>query len=288
MVLKFVAQRCIYLGTIGTTAYLFPSVAAATFLPLLAASLLYGHFYGTRLKHEHDGWLLCSFGLTVNQWVVSCVRCLIKELGIIGLIMNHEANQALSRIGEGHDPGGVCFLGDSEFGCWHRLREDMSSINLPVIPAGFGGSRTWDLIANADKLCLRWKPRAVVLHCAGNDWDFWTGTGQVADLANTTARNLINLTHRLVTTPGVDTVILLLTPRRSSYCDTKWQFLQQVSNIYEEEFKSQSTVHIINLRMEGIDHPASHYRMDKSHLNWKGHQLEAKYILPKLKALLSK
>ena len=35
--------------------------------------------------------------------------------------------------------------------------------------AGFGGSRTHDLLTHLDALCLNWEPRVVVLHSCGND-----------------------------------------------------------------------------------------------------------------------
>eukprot|EP00657_Telonema_sp_P-1_P007512 TRINITY_DN27440_c0_g1_i1.p1 TRINITY_DN27440_c0_g1~~TRINITY_DN27440_c0_g1_i1.p1 ORF type:complete len:290 (-),score=44.21 TRINITY_DN27440_c0_g1_i1:266-1135(-) len=257
-------------------------------LPLLL-SFLYGYFYGNRLRHTDDGWLLRTIGPTVNAVAIFYVRCAVRELKMVTLVMDVEAKHTLHRIADKPQPGGVCFLGDSEFSCWHSLESDMRALvsdGCRLFNAGFGGSRTCDLLRHADTLCIAYQPKVVVLHCGGNDWDFWTGNGGWASLANEASHNLISLTKRLTEDHGVGKVLLLLTPRRMTYSDVKWEFLQEISQSFEDTFKDHPGVEIVSLRDEGIHHPRSHYRLDKSHLNAEGRKVEAGLLLPKLQAML--
>ena len=62
---------------------------------------------------------------------------------------------------------GILFIGSSIFRLWANLSEQMAP--LPVFNRAFGGSQTEDLLAQVDRLVLRYHPRIVVYYCGSND-----------------------------------------------------------------------------------------------------------------------
>merc|ERR1719203_682299 len=64
---------------------------------------------------------------------------------------------------------GICFIGSSTWRFWgvDDLRSDMAP--LPVYNMGFGGSRMEDVLAMADDLVLRWKPKLIVYYTGVNN-----------------------------------------------------------------------------------------------------------------------
>lgn len=65
-------------------------------------------------------------------------------------------------------PGGVVCVGSSSMRFWKdRLAEDL--MPLSVVPRGFGGSNMHDVLHYADRIVLRYKPRAVLLYEGDND-----------------------------------------------------------------------------------------------------------------------
>ncbi len=64
-------------------------------------------------------------------------------------------------------PGAVVFTGSSSITFWETLRQDMAP--LPVINRGFGGSRIHQVVHNAGRIVLPYRPRAVALFAGTND-----------------------------------------------------------------------------------------------------------------------
>lgn len=63
--------------------------------------------------------------------------------------------------------GAILLAGDSQFDRWTTIKEDLP--DYTVINRGIDSFRTDDLIAYADRLIVRYRPRMVVLHVGGND-----------------------------------------------------------------------------------------------------------------------
>lgn len=64
--------------------------------------------------------------------------------------------------------GKVIFYGASNFTRWTTLEQDMAP-ELDALNHGIGGATDLSLLANLDRLVLRYRPCAVVIQCSNND-----------------------------------------------------------------------------------------------------------------------
>lgn len=64
-------------------------------------------------------------------------------------------------------PGQVVFTGSSSVRMWETLAADMAP--APVINRGFGGSRTREVLAVADRVVFPYRPSVIVYYCGDND-----------------------------------------------------------------------------------------------------------------------
>jgi lysophospholipase L1-like esterase len=67
----------------------------------------------------------------------------------------------------------IVFVGSSSIRLWGTLAEDMAP--LPVLNRGFGGSQLAHALHFADRVVIRYRPRAVVLYAGDNDLAERTG-----------------------------------------------------------------------------------------------------------------
>ena len=66
--------------------------------------------------------------------------------------------------------GGILFVGDSDIRFWRedgRFEQDFPG--LPVINRGFGGARTWELLAWFRQIVDPYRPVLIVYNCGDND-----------------------------------------------------------------------------------------------------------------------
>ena len=64
--------------------------------------------------------------------------------------------------------GAIVGAGSSSMRMWHgTIREDLAP--LTIIPRGFGGSNMKDLLYYADRIVIKYKPRAVMIYEGDND-----------------------------------------------------------------------------------------------------------------------
>lgn len=70
---------------------------------------------------------------------------------------------------------GILFIGSSIFRLWTNVTEQMAP--LPVFNRGFGGARTWEILAYMDKIVLPYEPEIIVYYCGSND----VNAGEPAD-----------------------------------------------------------------------------------------------------------
>lgn len=162
-------------------------------LPVLGC-LLFGKAIDAGLKAGQDLPLVQLAGAEAVETSLLVCRSFVTGLRIVDTLCSTWAKEREEMQLEETpiSKGGVCFLGDSEFNFWHHLRSDMDSL-MPHSPlsvgnsstavppvegcfnAGFGGSRTIDLLWYAQPLCLKHQPRAVVLHNGGGSHMHMTG-----------------------------------------------------------------------------------------------------------------
>lgn len=77
-------------------------------------------------------------------------------------------------------PGTVVFVGSSSIRLWSTLATDFPDVR--VLNRGFGGSELADTLHYADRIILRYRPRAVVVYAGEND--LWNGQTPAALLAD--------------------------------------------------------------------------------------------------------
>ena len=66
--------------------------------------------------------------------------------------------------------GGTVAIGNDIMKSWTDIEEDLAPFT--VLNNGFDGSRTWELLAYADKLVTNFRPKSVIIYGGSNDMDF--------------------------------------------------------------------------------------------------------------------
>tara|TARA_Y100000748_G_C15492710_1_gene487099 strand:- start:1026 stop:1673 length:648 start_codon:yes stop_codon:yes gene_type:complete len=165
-------------------------------------------------------------------------------------------------------PGGVGFFGDSTFNYWVPLEACIPG----AFNAGFGGSRSADLIRHAQQLVLRWDPSRVVIHVGGNDWD----AGEIRRTKET-IETLVLLVQNSGGSRPVS-VVLFFTPRAPQYSDAKWAFLSDLRRA------------LIDARYDYIDMSdhtlgSRSYLADGVHFSLYGYRAIGRYVGEGLTAL---
>jgi len=218
----------------------------------------------------------------ICRYIMTC--CFNGKIYLVGLIMGGEAADAAKRIkAQGKpQPGGVCWLGDSEFTFWHNLKEDMKAFHENSFNAGFGGSRLVDIRRNIGPLCLDWEPSIVIVHAGGNDFDFDRNLTPAAVPAR-----LMEVFEILVAHPSVKRVGYMLSSRRPVYSDLKWEFMLRVHELTIAAIKESPLVDIIKvLDLRDMVHPLDDFvPSDRVHLNQNGHYKKSLVLLPKILAV---
>lgn len=85
--------------------------------------------------------------------------------------MTAEATEKSKMLVKSKPNGGVCFVGSSTFTFWGSLQEDMrvAGVTEACWNAAFGGSCTYQLLSEVDKLCTDFQPKVIVYFCGTND-----------------------------------------------------------------------------------------------------------------------
>jgi len=254
---------------------------------LLVILISYMIAYSNGLKANQMGACVKRLGYPKNvQANVVCrylMTCFYNpcKVDILNCIMGGEASDAEKRIkamngGKGPKKGGVVWLGDSEFTFWHHMSEELASFHPNCINAGFGGSRLTDIMKNIDRLCLSWDPSIVIVHAAGNDFDF------NQDLpASAMPERLLPVFERIAAHPSVKHIGYMLSSRRPTYSDTKWEFMYRVHELTIKSIKAHHLGKMIEvLDLRDMMHPLDEFvDPDRSHLNDKGHHRKAQHLL---------
>jgi lysophospholipase L1-like esterase len=245
----------------------------------LVLLVVYMVLYNEGLKANKTSALVASLGFGLNLQANRAMQQVMRSTcGCVRWVMDREAQDRAAAIRRAC-PGrrGLCFYGDSEFTFWHHVQADMFDFSSNVIQAGFGGSRSEDLLRHQQALCLDHAPAQVIVHCAGNDWDFSSGTAD----PEAVAANLVRLFEELH--QHVDQVGLLLTPRRPIYPDNKWQYMSSVaSSVQQQLTRARARVTVFDIR--DLEHPLDDFHLDRVHLNTQGHKRKAVRLCKLLQA----
>eukprot|EP00930_Biecheleria_cincta_P044840 TRINITY_DN30892_c0_g1_i1.p1 TRINITY_DN30892_c0_g1~~TRINITY_DN30892_c0_g1_i1.p1 ORF type:complete len:347 (+),score=48.62 TRINITY_DN30892_c0_g1_i1:72-1112(+) len=260
---------------------------------LVLLPLTYGKTYGDILDNQLPmPWLLKTLGPTFNTIMVPQLNRIlaflpdfVKEQLVFGEFANHRVSQQLANPPESQ---GYAFFGDSEFTYWYNLAEDMQPFAPGCFNAGFGGSRIPDLITWMDRFCLRWQPKVVVLHCMGNDWDTrWKVWGRPSSetLAVEAHANALQLVRLLHESSHVRQVVWLLTPRKPTYTDAKWEYfgmfaekLQGICNDLPDKTAGSKFFQVCDLRHLEVD-SGTDLMLDMCHLNAVGHKKKSVHLI---------
>lgn len=234
------------------------------------------------------GGFMCNVRANVLcRYIMMC--CYNGHVDIVDCIMGGEADGAFRRIqgmnnGNGPAPGGVCWIGDSEFTFWHGLDQDMKEFFIKNnINAGFGGSRIKDISRNVHRLCLDWDPSIVIVHASGNDYDFDLGV-----TAGEIPVQLVKLFEKIAAHPSVTRIGYMLSSRRPVYSDTKWDFMVRVHGMTLDAIQKSSSlkdkVQVFDLRANVW--PLDHFLpTDRVHMNLTGHRKKSEVLLSKMLAI---
>jgi len=265
---------------------------ACAWLVIFVCLVTYMACYGNGLHAPPMPRLLERCGFVCNmranilcRSIMTC--CFNGRADCVGFIMQSEADTAHKKIKQiNPPPGGVCWLGDSEFTFWHRLTDDMKEFHSNHINAGFGGSRVIDIQRNVHRLCLDWNPSTVIVHASGNDYDYDEGitAGEIKD-------ELVALLETIAAHPSVIRIGYLLSSRRPVYDDAKWDFMVRVHTLAIHAISQSSalsdTVKILDLRAQVF--PMDHFvAVDRVHLNDIGHTKKSKVLLQQMFAVWPK
>ena len=215
-----------------------------------AAIAAYCHAYVTGIRDAHESAIVEALGPDVNHSIMGFTKRIIVRVGLVDWVMDREARRRRRALATNPpERGAMCFYGDSEFAMWPSLTTDFVCTPDQTTPAcgsacrtglsgaldargafnaGFGGSRTRDLRRHVRDLCISWSPRAVVVHCDGNDWDFGilqckTPQSMVAVAVS----NLAALAHEL-RAHGIEDVVYLFTPPKPADTVAKCAFRHEV------------------------------------------------------------
>lgn len=116
--------------------------------------------------------LLCSLGIAHTAAAQSAAQA----AGEHPIRFAADIDAFLARDEESLPPKhSILFIGSSIFRLWTNVAEQMAP--LPVFNRGFGGARTWEILAYMDKIVLPYEPDVIVYYCGSND----VNAGEPAD-----------------------------------------------------------------------------------------------------------
>lgn len=169
----------------------------------------------------------------------------------------------------------VLCVGSSSIEMWHsNLSKDLAPLN--VIGRGFGGSNTNDLLHYADRIIIKYKPRAILIYEGDND--IAEGVKPIAIVA--THILLLDKIERDL--PGCRVYLLSIKPSIERW--EMWPKTSQVNEALAKLAEDRKTVTYIDiatpmLGTDGKPRPDL-FIEDKLHMNRKGYELWRDTIRP--------
>lgn len=175
--------------------------------------------------------------------------------------------------------GAIVCTGSSSMGGWHkRIAADLAP--LTVIPRGFGGSNYYDVLHHADRVILKYEPRAVLLYEGDND----VAAGISAAQIHETFQALVaRLRGRL---PELRIYVIGAKPSLARW--SKWPQMQQANALIQAACDADPALTYIDvsagmLQADGTPRPEI-FKSDKLHMNDLGYDAWAASVAPVLRA----
>lgn len=179
-----------------------------------------------------------------------------------------------------HPPalGQVLFVGSSSIRMWTTLAEDMG---VPVLNRGFGGSRTFEVLAVADRIVFPYQPSTIVYYCGDNDLGTDNHDGAAAAQGFLTFAQLAR--RRL---PGVRILYLSIKPSLARW--SNWPAMAEANAIVRRHAEATDGVEFVDLGpcllgADGRPDPAL-FLPDGLHLNRAGYARWAEIVRARLRA----
>ena len=134
--------------------------------------------------------------------------------------------------------GAIVCIGSSSMRGWHKhIHEDLAP--LTIIPRGFGGSNMNDALYYADRIVLKYKPRAVVVYEGDNDIAQDISPKQI----HTKMQELVAKIHQSL--PKCRIYFISIKP-----CPSRWQMqtkMTEANNLFKQECESNDLLTYIDI-----------------------------------------
>lgn len=175
--------------------------------------------------------------------------------------------------------GVVVFTGSSSVRMWKTLSEDMDPV--PVINRGFGGSKTPEVLAEADRIVFPYEPRVIVYYCGDNDLGTWSTDAEAAARGFTRFADRV---HRRL--PGTKILYMSIKPSLARW--SNWDAMERANAIVESYCDRHAFAEYLDLAtpLLGVDGTpdGSLFLDDGLHLNAEGYERWTAIVRPRVLA----
>jgi lysophospholipase L1-like esterase len=170
----------------------------------------------------------------------------------------------------------IVFVGSSSIRLWKTLAQDFPESK--VVNRGFGGSQIEDSTAFAERIILRYHPKAVVLYAGDND----IAAGKPPEEVAADFKGFVRKIHTAA--KGVKITFISIKPSPA-----RWQLVEKIrsANRMIEDYCKQEAelgyIDVFNPMLDAEAKPrADLFVADKLHMNPSGYALWRRIIKPRL------
>ena len=142
-------------------------------------------------------------------------------------------------------PGCIVFAGSSSIRFWDTLISDMKP--LDVINRGFGGSEFSDLDLLANRIVVRYRPRAVVVYEGDND--LAEGSSKTPEMVASDLRKFVQIVHGALP----DTWIYILAIKPSKLRSNQWPQMKAANKQMQDYAAGEERVEYIDIATPMFD-----------------------------------
>ena len=148
---------------------------------------------------------------------------------------------------------------------WVDIQDDLS---LTVLNNGIGGSRTWELLAYADKLVTTFRPKTVIVYGGSNDIDYREQANQIA------GRTEAFMQYLSTALPGVE--IIYISINKSPQKQSRWDIIDKTNALVKKITDKNGSWHFVDINPglfneQGMPR-ADMFKSDNLHLEKKAYR----------------
>lgn len=171
--------------------------------------------------------------------------------------------------------GSVLCIGSSSIRMWHEWIEyDLAP--LEIIPRGFGGSNTNDLLHYTDRIVLPYKPRAIVVYEGDNDIAQGISPEKISE---TFSKFTAKVNKKL---PDCRIYFLAIKPSIARW--RLWPKMQQANKLIAEKCKKEPRLTYVDIASPMLDENGKPkkeiFKKDNLHLNRGGYMIWKNVLKP--------